>query len=859
MLQRTKPLIPAPKDGITISMSPTSVILEQVLSGSSSSVDLSMAKTTITAKRGSNSLSLSISGAVLKYINESGGEDTVPGRVDVSGNTVYVNDSSLVKKRNSSEFWPEQMIDFTVTAGGLSFNMRFNIYVNNAGSLKLKVTQEVFNIVATKTGYSLDGSQTMKSQIDAEISASATRLTSQFTEQISRAGADGRNLFGFAKGVVFGAFQPFIQGYGILSNVGSDGQAWIHHLGFEGKPGAYTVTFQARMLQQSRTLTFCLWGGGDVYVERAVSTSWQYYELHFNITTFPNDTARTGQFYIDDLHKNNAGVIQQDSNWNRIAIRHLKIERSTEATNFCEADEDVAYLGQGNVAKNLDFRPYRTEDAENQTVDGRNGVYRIRMPYLTNTYPWGDTTDSFRDYLIKSDFFNLEAGKCYTLSFWAKSSVNGFIITQHLYKGNYSIINSIGNDIYVDPSNGTIQESIMSDGQTQVKLSTTWTQYFVHFYVANNVPLANVIPLRVQKSYNNSSARNLAYIYMSDIELQEGYVTSAEYFASFINQNARRISLVQQSGTKLAGVDIQNGMVNLMGDRVIFSNSTGTVSGKVWIDPDNGTIHATDGDFSGKVTATSGVFTGNIYAKGGTIGGFTIDDTGKRFYNSDWGAGIDINYDGKTVKIGKNAQGASFAEDAIIHAENTKTKGTTSDTYNTALYLNAAGAKYNYAFYGNGNGVLNGLVFGYKVQLYTIPSVGIDTISYLNIIGGSTIILNGSHDSGIVSLAAPKLPDVRKCLGINSSTTPFAIEFTVISHATYNDVAIIFRTANSGITGDNYLPWLMNENDVHMMNDAANIQIAQGDVVKILLVYDNVGTTSNPNYEYRAYDLIRRV
>lgn len=238
------------------------------------------------------------------------------------------------------------------------------------------------------------------------------------------------------------------------------------------------------------------------------------------------------------------------------------------------------------------------------------------MPYLTNTYPWGDTTNSFRDYLVKSDFFNLEAGKCYTLSFWAKSSVNGFIITQHLYKGNYSIINSIGNDIYVDPSNGTIQESIMSDGQTQVKLSTTWTQYFVHFYVANNVPSASVIPLRVFKSYNNSSARNLAYIYMSDIELQEGYVTPTDYFASFINQNARRISLVQQSGTKLAGVDIQNGMVNLMGDRVIFSNSTGTVSGKVWIDPDNGTIHATDGKFTGEITATGGSITGYLDVTG---------------------------------------------------------------------------------------------------------------------------------------------------------------------------------------------------------------------------------------------------
>ena len=340
---------------------------------------------------------------------------------------------------------------------------------------------------------------------------------------------------------------------------------------------------------------------------------------------------------------------------------------------------------------------------------------------------------------------------------------------------------------------------------------------------------------------------------MSDIELQEGYVTPTDYFASFINQNARRISLVQQSGTKLAGIDIQNGTVNLFGDRVTFSNSTGTVSGKVWIDPDNGTIHATDGKFSGEVNATSGTFY-NVTIASGVIGGFTIDPN--RLYNSNWNAGIDINYDGKTVKIGKNAQGIMNAEDAIIRAENTKVLG---GMYNTALYLNASGATYNYAFYGNGNGVLNGLVFGYKVQLYTSPSGNVDTISYLNIIGGSTIILNGSHGSGIVSIAAPKLPDVRKCLGINSSTTPFAIEFTVISHASYEHVSIIFRTANTGIEDDNYLPWLMNEDDIHLIYGDANIQIAQGDVVKILLVYDNVGTTSSPSYEYRAYDLIRRV
>lgn len=299
-------------------------------------------------------------------------------------------------------------------------------------------------------------------------------------------------------------------------------------------------------------------------------------------------------------------------------------------------------------------------------------------------------------------------------------------------------------------------------------------------------------------------------------------------------------AILTNTGLRSAGIDISDGTVNLYGDKVTFSNSTGTVSGKVWIDPDDGTIHAVNGHFSGKITATSG-----------TIGGFTIDPN--RLYNSDWNAGIDINYDGKTVKIGKNAQGVMNTEDAIIRVENTKVLG---GAYNTALYLNASGATYNYAFYGNGNGVLNGLMFGYKVHEHTIWSGSSDTFSRLYIGYGSTIILKGSHSEGIVSLAAPQLSEVRKCLGINSSTTPFAIEFTVVSHASYEFVNIVFKSAITQTQSDEY-PWLMN-GDGGRISDG-NIQIAQGDVVKILLVYDNVGTTNSPYYEYRAYDLIRRV
>lgn len=343
------------------------------------------------------------------------------------------------------------------------------------------------------------------------------------------------------------------------------------------------------------------------------------------------------------------------------------------------------------------------------------------------------------------------------------------------------------------------------------------------------------------------------------------------HFGSFIINSDWMISqygvLVDSSGTKTIvnayNVDtLFNGKVPYAWfDPTDPTANTAPLSGQYKFAPNfavdglAGKTYQNDAYIRGEVHATSGEFTGKVTAQSGNIGGFEIGTD--RLYNTNWNAGVDIDpNDGRNVKIGKNAQGVIGTESAIIRAENTRP----NQTYNTALYLNAQNGTYNYAFYGNGNGVLNGLMFGYKVQLHTIPSGNTDAISYLNIKSGSTIILNGSHSNGNVWIAAPKLSDVRKCLGINSTTTPFAIEFTVVSHANYEYVSIGFRNAITE-TRDSEYPWLMNTDDGHIVEPfgSPSIQIAQGDVVKILLLYDNVGTTSSPNYEYRAYDLIRRV
>ena len=179
-----------------------------------------------------------------------------------------------------------------------------------------------------------------------------------------------------------------------------------------------------------------------------------------------------------------------------------------------------------------------------------------------------------------------------------------------------------------------------------------------------------------------------------------------------------------------------------------------------------------------KIDAKSGA----IYAMKGSIGGFTIDS--KILTNSDWEAGLEISYDSKSVKIGKNAKGDMGTENAIIRAENTKSGG----TYNTALYLNAANGTYNYAFYGQGNGVLNGYVQGYKVKV-------------LNSIGGSNYLsLNDGMVQAIASVGTnsdkyvylPTLGECRKTLGIPVDNTKdfcctmLIINQSAITTTTYN-------------------------------------------------------------------------
>lgn len=75
---------------------------------------------------------------------------------------------------------------------------------------------------------------------------------------------------------------------------------------------------------------------------------------------------------------------------------------------------------------------------------------------------------------------------------------------------------------------------------------------------------------------------------------------------SYINQRADSIELsvnTLNNGLRSTGINITQGTINLKGDNVTFSNSDGTVNGKIIIDPNTGTLNAENANISGIIKA----------------------------------------------------------------------------------------------------------------------------------------------------------------------------------------------------------------------------------------------------------------
>ena len=552
------------KDGWMITAAPANVILTESRSNNQST--FTTAVVSFTAKKGGVNATItgiSTPSSAEFNVSKNGSSGTAAKQVKVtspktSGGSYYTEGSFKV--------------DVYVTDPDTNQSVTFNdvtvpCYTNLLGTWQESIEDGVKTELGHLREYVDEQDGALQEDYDAKITKSAKGLTQQFSEKQSKAGSFNRNLFGFHKGCLITDSPwpsvPFIQGYGIIVNRSqTDGsntrrRAMISSLGLGGVGGSFVVSFMAKVSSGSgsmyvnicdvdgKVLTSSVSSDVDkTYV--SLSTTWRTFTMRFALP----DTISDNKDFI--VFGDNTGTIGSSN----IYIRHLKIERGDIATCFVEADEDLEYKGGSNLINGI---TKQNDIIGPELIDNRTCYYKENAP------------SSNKLYLQSQSGITFEAGKIYTLSFWAKCSLaNGYIIRSYCDGdiGN----DTIGYKLYDDGKTGSILEGARADGDERIRLSNTWKQYFIHLYVSksNNVTTKMNI---LATYYGDNSAP--ADVWISDIKLQEGFVVTPSDFTSIFEQTARRINMEVEDGLSRTGIDITAGLIKATTDNFVIQNSAG--------------------------------------------------------------------------------------------------------------------------------------------------------------------------------------------------------------------------------------------------------------------------------------------
>lgn len=196
--------------------------------------------------------------------------------------------------------------------------------------------------------------------------------------------------------------------------------------------------------------------------------------------------------------------------------------------------------------------------------------------------------------------------------------------------------------------------------------------------------------------------------------------------------------------------------------------------------------------------------------------------------------------------IGGNVLPTPSEMRAVARFENEDTSDWWGLGRNIAMLLSAKNGTYNHAFLGDGNGTLNGWIDGYKYSQFTLSSANAIYSGYSNLKDNNRWVIYSRVDNSGITL--PKLSEVRKALGIGTSTK-FCVEFTVISDLDSKDFDIYGRNSKKSSNGT--YPWNTSEypNLVHWNNDHwDSVAMGAGDSLTVLLIYDSSKVGSKGGY-----------
>lgn len=512
-----------------------------------------------------------------------------------SGNT-YVDPADGATR---TRYYDKGRITINVTPNGASETTRLylDFRCNLQGTINTIVKGDVETTVAEKItyGYNNETGSVGSLQAVGKYIRSSEKNIAQLTETVGSTNY-GNNLFGFSKGVSYNGIR-FVQGYGFVTNLGSNTQFGMARLGFNAQTGYYVVTCEAKMLSAARNITFAFWAYGDVLQTRSIGTNWTKLTMVFRIDSFPDAVdAKAGYFYSDGVYDGD-GWTNPLTDSNRLAVRYLQIERGSVPSAFGICTEDAQSLLQEPITSEF---VTASEGAifYNDPNNDLNGLkhFRNRETYEAVPAYW-QALDNLRYINIcygnGGSVYNVESGCVYTLSFWAKGSINGMSIHSYLYaaSGQTPITDAIaGADADTDDNTGRINV----DGDTETFLTTSWKKYYIHWYIDKATGPRTLIVARLEgdttaaqytRKWNNLNG--VAFI--CGVRFDKGYVTSANrtVYETVMKQTARRMDFsvlvnsmekagihlyTESNGTPDNEAELAKGIIELNADTTRVSN-----------------------------------------------------------------------------------------------------------------------------------------------------------------------------------------------------------------------------------------------------------------------------------------------
>ena len=147
---------------------------------------------------------------------------------------------------------------------------------------------------------------------------------------------------------------------------------------------------------------------------------------------------------------------------------------------------------------------------------------------------------------------------------------------------------------------------------------------------------------------------------------------------------------------------------------------------------------------------------------------------------------------------------------------------------------------------GTGSVTTDNVVAGYKTQEITVPSTN-NSVTDIYCASGMFVFLKGSTSANTHYFRLPTLSDIRSVLGITSTNKFFSARMVILNQSEAYHCYLTYRDGYGATTNQ---PWKMTFDDTHRTGGDAVTQLAVGDYIEILLIY-------NPTKgEYRAYEVV---